>query len=270
MSILSDEKEFTVERERYNVHYWRSGDPKSPMIFLFHGAAVDHKQFDQQFPCLIEHYQVIRMDMAGHGKSRPINGKFRIDNVAEDIKYILDWLGVDDAIFIGQSAGTYAIQELAFIYPEIVRAMLLIDGTCITSKLSYTESISLRSTPFLFRIWPYTNLKRSMVYGSAIKPDTRKYLENSFNKLSKSEFINIWDGISSCVHYEPNYRIKCPLLLVYGEQDDLGNIKNSMIEWSTRELNAELIVIPDAGHSSNQDNPEFFNRVMVTFLKEIN
>ena len=42
-----------------------------------------------------------------------------------------------------------------------------------------------------------------------------------------------------------------------------------MIEWSTRELNAELVVIPDAGHSSNQDNPKLFNHVMMTFLKEI-
>ncbi len=270
MSILPDEKEVIVERDRYKLHYWHSGNLNNPLIFLIHGAAVDHKQFDQQFPSLIENYQIIRIDMAGHGKSRPLNGKFSIVNIADDIKYILDRLGMDEAIFIGQSAGTYAIQELAFQNPEVVKAMLLIDGTCITSKLSYIESISLKSTPFLFRIWPYANLKQNMVKGSAIRSETRKYLKDSFNKLSRSEFINIWDGISACVHYEPDYHIKCPLLLVYGEQDELGNIKKSMIEWSTREPQAELIVIPDAGHTSNQDNPKFFNQVMITFLKEIN
>lgn len=64
-----------------------------------------------------------------------------------------------------------------------------------------------------------------MVKGSVIKPVTRKNLENCFNKLSKAEFINIWNDVSSCVHYEPDYHIKCPILLVYGEQDELGNIK---------------------------------------------
>jgi pimeloyl-ACP methyl ester carboxylesterase len=66
----------------------------NPLIFLVHGAAFDHKQFDQQFPCLNENYQIIRMDMAGYGKSRPLNGKFRIVHVANDIIHILDGLGV--------------------------------------------------------------------------------------------------------------------------------------------------------------------------------
>ena len=81
------------------------------MIFLVHGAAVDYKQFDLQLPSLKENYQIIRMDMVDHGKSRPLNGKFRIDRVADDINHILDGLVVGDAIVIGQSAGTYANQE---------------------------------------------------------------------------------------------------------------------------------------------------------------
>jgi len=89
--------------------------------------------------------------MAGYGKSRPLNGKFRIVHVANDIIHILDGLGVGWCNIYSQSSGTYAIQEMAFQNPEMVKAMLLIDGTYITSKLSFIESISLKSTPFLFR-----------------------------------------------------------------------------------------------------------------------
>lgn len=46
--------------------------------------------------------------------------------------------------------------------------------------------------------------------------------------------------------------------------------KEFTVERDGRELQAELIVILDARHLSNHDNPEFFNQVMVTFLKEIN
>jgi pimeloyl-ACP methyl ester carboxylesterase len=53
-----------------------------------------------------------------------------------DMIAVLDELGRKDAIFIGQSAGTYVIRELAFQQPERVKAMIIIDGTCITAKLS--------------------------------------------------------------------------------------------------------------------------------------
>jgi pimeloyl-ACP methyl ester carboxylesterase len=42
-----------------------------------------------------------------------------------------------------------------------------------------------------------------------------------------------------------------------------------MKEWSKRDKQSEYIVIPDAGHGSNQDNPEFFNKVMKGFLEEL-
>lgn len=262
-------KEFIIERNGCDVHYWISGSLNGPIIFFVHGAAVDHTQFDLQLPCLAENYQIIRIDMRGHGKSRPLNEIFRIEDVSNDIISILDELGVDDAIFIGQSAGTYAIQELAFQNPERVKSMVLVDGTCITSKLSFFENISLKGSPIIFRLWPYNNLKKDMAKGSATKPETRKYLKKMFNELSREEFIKIWDGISSCIHHEPKYNVKFTFLLVYGVHDNLGNIKKSMKEWADRESMAEYVVIPDAGHASNQDNPEFFNQVMIHFLKEV-
>jgi pimeloyl-ACP methyl ester carboxylesterase len=57
------------------------------------------------------------------------------------------------------------IQELAFQHPERVKAMIIIDGTCITAQLSLAESLALKMSPLLFRLWPYENLKKAMVDG---------------------------------------------------------------------------------------------------------
>jgi len=40
-----------------------------------------------------------------------------------------------------------------------------------------------------------------------------------------------------------------------------------MKEWAERDQQSVYMVIPDAGHCSNQDNPEFFNRLMREFLE---
>jgi len=72
-------------------------------------------------------------------------------------------------------------------------------------------------------------------------------------------------GAAQCIHYEPNYHITQPMLIVRGEHDKLGNIAKDAPIWAARD-NARSVIIPDAGHCSNQDNPTFFNRVLVEFL----
>ena len=265
MSVKEIER--IIKRPRCVVHYWLSGNPDNQLIFLAHGAAVDHSQFDLQISCLMEDYQTLRWDMRGHGQSRPLEGPFSAKDTVADTVNILDSLDKEGAIFMGQSAGTYVIQETVFQHPERVKAMIIIDGTCITARLSKVESLVLRNlSPLMFRLWPYENLKKTGVDASSVNHITKQYLKDMFDRLSKDEFVKIWDGISTCIHYEPGYHVHCPLLLVYGEYDKTGNIRKAMKEWAERDRQSNYVVIPDAGHCSNQDNYEFFNKVMREFL----
>jgi 3-oxoadipate enol-lactonase len=266
--ILNEDK-YTIIRPGCIIKYWLSGNSEKPLIFLAHGVAVDHAQFDLQIPVLDGNYKIVRWDMRGHGESRPLEGPFSVKDAADDMLNILDVIGVDKAILIGQSAGTYVIQEFAFKYPERVKAIIVIDGTRITEKLSFIESISVKLSPLIFKLWPYENLKKAMINASAIKQNTKQYLKEKFNELSKKEFLKIWTGLSKCIHYEPDYHVKSPLLLIYGIYDKTGNIKKAMKEWSERDKQSKYVVIPDAGHCSNQDNPKLFNTVLMKFLEEL-
>jgi len=261
------EIENTIKRPGCIIHYWLSGNPDNQLIFLAHGAAVDHVQFDLQIPCLMEDYQILRWDMRGHGQSRPLEGPFSVKNAVDDIVNMLDSLGKEGAIFMGQSAGTYVIQEMAFQHPERVKAMIIIDGTCITAKLSMVESLAVRMSPLMFRLWPYENLKKAMVDASSVNHNTKQYLKDRFDRLPKNDFVKIWDGLSTCIHYEPGYHVHCPLLLAFGEYDKTGNIRKAMKEWAERDKQSKYVVIPDAGHCANQDNYEFFNKLMMEFLE---
>jgi len=222
MSVKEIER--IIKRPGCVVHYWLSGNPDNQLIFLAHGAAVDHSQFDLQIPCLMEDYQTLRWDMRGHGQSRPLGGPFSVKDAVDDIVSMLDTLGKEETIFMGQSAGTYVIQEMAFQHPERVKAMIIIDGTCITAKLSMVESLAVRVSPLMFRLWPYENLKRAMVDASSVKHNTKQYLKDRFDSLPKDDFVKIWGGLSKCIHYEPGYHVHLPLLLACGEYDKIGDI----------------------------------------------
>ena len=76
--------------------------------------------------------------------------------------------------------------------------------------------------------------------------------------LSKAEFIQIMMATTTCLHYEPDYKINKPLLLMVGDQDATGNIRKIMPVWAEHEPDCRFVAIPNAKHAADLDNPEFF------------
>jgi len=63
-----------------------------------------------------------------------------------------------------------------------------------------------------------------------------------------------------------DYRLPVPTLLVNGADDRVGDIATGNQEWAARDPMVELVVIPGAGHASNQDNPAAFTAALTAFL----
>lgn len=259
---------YTLERQGCKLHFWLSGAEGKPLIVFTHGATVDHHMFDEQLVALEAEYRVLTWDMRGHGESRPMGETFTVVGAVNDLLAILDFVSADKAIFAGQSTGGYVQQELVFRHPERVIALVMIDCICITFKLSRMDSFLLGLTPALLRLYPYKMLVKQSVESTSIKPAVRGDLIEMMRIISKDDFVAILTGAANSVHYETNYHIEKPMLIVRGEQDKLGNIAKDAPLWAARDK-ALLVIIPDAGHASNQDNPTFFNRVMMEFLKQV-
>ncbi len=106
-----------------------------------------------------------------------------------------------------------------------------------------------------------------MATRSSIDPRVRDYLADASEKVRKAgNFNHIWNALALCLHPETDYRIECPLMLAHGDQDNLGNFKKVMPKWVWRDPLARYVVIPNAGHVANQDNPKFFNQLLLDFL----
>ncbi len=158
---------------------------------------------------------------------------------------------------------------MLFLHPERVIALVALDSTCNTLKLSALERALLRLARPLFHLYPYELLKKQSAQQSAVKPEVRQYVYEAMSQLSKDAFITIMMGTSLCLHYEPGYTITQPLLLLRGEHDQLGNIKTAMPRWAARDAQSQYVVVPGAGHCSNQDNAEFVNTLLLDFLQQV-
>ncbi|MFC4550465.1 MULTISPECIES: alpha/beta fold hydrolase [Halorussus] len=258
-----------IDREGCRIHYWAVGPADAPTVVCSHGATMDHHMFDaQREPLLDAGYRVVTWDIRGHGLSKPIGARFDVPTVVADLVAVLDRVGADEVVALGQSFGGYVSQELCFRHPERVAAVAIVGATDITQLPSKLESLALRLSPYLFGLWPYRHLRKVVADSTAKTEAAKRYAYGATGQLSKREFVAVWKGVATALHAEPGYVVEKPLLLTHGDADETGTIARDAPAWAEKEPECRYEVIPDAGHNANQDNPEFFNRVLLEFLEE--
>lgn len=111
-------------------------------------------------------------------------------------------------------------------------------------------------------------MKRYTARVTALSPEARAYAYDAMSQVRKTDVATIMNAVGRGLHPEPGYRIPVPALLTHGDQDNAGRIREYAQQWADEQPNARYVVIPNAGHNANQDNPDFFNQVLQDFLKQ--
>jgi pimeloyl-ACP methyl ester carboxylesterase len=112
-----------------DMHVVENGRPGAPPVLLIHGTGGSTAWWDPVIPQLAGDCRVIRVDLAGHGKSAsPVDG-YDIPTPARRVGATLDRLGVGRVVVIGHSTGGSVATALAEQRPGLVVALALID-TC--------------------------------------------------------------------------------------------------------------------------------------------
>lgn len=260
--------ELILELKGCPIHYWVGGPEGKPLVVFTHGACVDHRSFDPIIPVVAQEYRVLTWDVRGHGKSQPAGERFTVPLAVEDLLELVEQQGYQKAVFVGHSNGTYIAQELAFCCPEKVQALVIADGTCITWNHTALDQWMINVGVAMMEWFPYETLKKASLPNISAKKEIQDYTYDAYSMLSKKDFIGIMKGISSCLHYEPDYHITQPLLLVHGDQDKMGDIRKIAPKWAMHEPNCQYEVIPNAKHFAILDNPEYFNKLLMEFLEK--
>lgn len=250
------------------LHYWTNQNTSKPALFFLHGAAMDHAMFNSQYDAFTDDYHIITWDARGHGASRPVEGKFGLNDLARDCLGILDDLGASEAILVGQSEGGMIAQEVYRLQPKRVKALVTVGASPIMLPYTNADIWLLQFSAKIIKLWPYESFIKALAQKTSIKKDVQAYALQTAQHISKKDFLSIWDGVTRSLTTRgiPDMRITIPLLITYGEKDTTGTVKKNNIRWKQYEPGAELVVIPDAGHNANQDNAPFFNSLLAGFL----
>ncbi|ODT80161.1 MAG: hypothetical protein ABS76_17070 [Pelagibacterium sp. SCN 64-44] len=257
-------------REDCDLHYWIDGPPDAPAVLFSHGATLDNESWLPQTEHFRQHYRVIRWDMRGHGRSRPWTGTHTIDRFADDMVALLDHLGLDRVALVGLSLGGYASQAVARRHAERVSALAVFDATNLyDTPLSRFMTFMMAQSSRLIGLYPWRTLVDLTAKQSAVQPQVQAYIRRVVGQLTKSEYIAIWGAVQTGLRHDSAYRFGGPMLLGMGDKDNVGVVAAGMRHWAQSWPTAQFAIIPDAGHCSNQDNPDAVNALLAQWLDRI-
>jgi 3-oxoadipate enol-lactonase len=95
------------------IHYEVDGEESLPALVLSNSLGTDLTMWDAQIPAFTQHFQILRYDSFGHGKSTFSSGEYKMEMLSKDVLKLMDHLGFAKAHFCGLSVGGMVGQWLA-------------------------------------------------------------------------------------------------------------------------------------------------------------
>ena len=159
-------------------HYYEQAG-EGPALVLVHGAFVDSRLWDPQVERFAAHYQVLRYDLRGHGRTGPSAlSPYAIDTFAGDLAGLLDALDIQSPVLCGLSLGGMIAQAFAVRHPGRLRALSVFDGT--RSKL-FPEVPAAREEGYSFGVSAWSGFYAPKGVPAAVRGALVDALHTAFN-----------------------------------------------------------------------------------------
>jgi len=123
--------------DRGSIYVVENGEADAPPIVLLHGVTLSVRTWFYQLEDLPQAgFRAIAFDHRGHGDSVLGQEGHSLENLARDVKTVLEGLDLHDAVLVGHSMGGVAVQAFVTMFPEI--AAERVAGIVLLSTLAYT------------------------------------------------------------------------------------------------------------------------------------
>jgi len=258
-----------IETVRGKTYYWISKKENARCIVFTHGVTANHEMFEKQVEYFKDNYTIITWDVPLHGKSRPYRD-FSYKAVAEDLNEILLRENISKIIMVGMSMGGYPAQMFAVQYPEKVEGFVALDTTPLgIGYYSKSDCWWLKKVKPIAQFIPERFLRPSMAKSVSATAYSYHMMMKMLAPLTKSEIIEQMDiAYAGFLKENQDVKFNFPVLILLGEHDKTGKVKQYCEEWSKKE-GYPLHIIKDAAHFTNGDNPEAVNREIDDFISEL-
>ena len=250
-----------IDRNGVKIHYEVHGQ-QGPVLLLTHGYSATCEMWKGQIDAFSKHHRLVLWDMRGHGQSDypPDDAAYSEALTVGDMAALLDEVGAKRGIIGGLSLGGYMSLAFYRTHPERTSALLIIDTGPGFKKDDAREAWNqnARSRADTLEKDGLATLKS----GSA----ERAYaVHRDALGLAKAARGMLAQRNANVINNLPN--IKVPSVVLVGSKDTPFIAASDYM--ATKIPGAQKVVIQDAGHASNIDQPKAFNEAIVSFVEKL-
>ena len=281
---LADEDSRFVQVNGLDVHYKEEGSGE-PVLILMHGFGASLFSWHAVMEPLAASGRVIAYDRPGFGLTqRPMPGAWSDQNPYSPeaqvtlLVGLMDALGVERAVLVGNSAGGAVAVHTALRYPERVQALVLVDAAIYTDVCAPAWARPLLATPQMGHLGPLfvrgirkrgrTFIERAWHDPGRITPDVYAGYEKPLQAENWDRAL--WELAPACRSLDLEQRLSelsMPVLVVTGDDDRIVPTGESL-RLAQDIPAAGLVVFPACGHTPQEECPQAFLEAVLTFLEE--
>jgi 3-oxoadipate enol-lactonase len=262
---------FAIAGDGTRIHYEVTGLTKRAPVLLVQGLGGEKNSWNLQRAALALRHRTIAFDNRGAGRSDKPDGKYNLEEMADDAIAVLDAAGIETAHIVGLSMGGAISQIIALKHPNRVRSLTLVATAC--RNHAWREE--------LLQSWATTAENEGM---TAVGKEAARWMigPRSFRRVlpalgwmgplqlfnPANAFVSQVKAILSTDDGALNTElanISCPTMVVVGNQDVLTP-RGDAEEIASLIPTAELVVISGGAHGLHIEHASTFNRILLEFL----
>lgn len=249
------------------LHYVEQGRQHGPVLVLLHGYTDSYLSFDRVLPLLPRRFHVYALDQRGHGDSSRPECCYSQSDFASDVTAFLDAQGIQRAVLVGHSMGSFIAQQVALEHPERVEALVLIGsaptvhGNPVAADLmSYVDTLSDPIDPAFVR-----DFQASTFY----RPIPPSFLDTAVSESLKVP-ARVWraalSGLIAEDHSARLGEISVPTLVVGGDQDGFFSVPEQQA-LADALPQGSFALYTGTGHAPHVEQPHRFVHDVKVFLR---
>ena len=262
-----------------NVIELGEGDP---LVFI-HGLSGSWVNWLENLPHFARDHRVIAMDLPGFGHSPMPPEKISIAGYGRIVDELLETLGIERAVIVGNSMGGFIGAEVALQFHARVEKLVLVSAAGLSIEHQRNEPV-LRVLDRFDNVLMYTGgwtatrsetlssrprMRRQIMKIVAHHPERlpAALIAEQVKGSGKPGFVPALDALTDYPIRDRLSDIQCPVLVVWGEKDRLVPVRDAH-EFGRLISHARVVVWPDTGHVAMLERPAAFNALVDDFIAE--
>ena len=246
------------------LYYEVSGKEGKPWLVLSHSLACTVRMWDPQVAAFQDRFRILNYDMRGHGASAAPSGAYTLDILADDVVALMKELKIERATYVGLSIGGMIGQTLALRQTKLFDKMVLADtghAQPPEAVKQWDERIRIAQAQGMKALVPST-MERWFTPAFRESPKAQQ-IATLIANTPVAGYVGCAQAIMKLNTTARLKEIKLPVLAIAGEADPSAPGTKHLGE---NIPGAKLVMLKQAAHIANVEQPEKFNQALREFL----